>query len=117
MLKFKFYKNDKDIPTYKGMKCYFDAPLLGIFSETNNYYYILKYSEKEDLYLTMMHDELHMTCMNGGMILDPGMGQSRYQADEYNFETLTQMLNFLGSAGFDEETLDDTEKLFKKLHK
>ncbi len=114
VIKFKQYTNSEDIPKYKSMDCYFNTPLLMALSERGGWYYILTY--RDGNYWIMMHDISLMSCMHGGTILgekDP----SRYQADEYMFETKSEFIKFLQSAGFNEETTDDIKIRIKKLKK
>ena len=113
MVKFKKYTKSEDVPKYKGMECYFNTPFLMVSSERGGWYYILTYRDGE--YWVMMHDICLMSCMNGGTILEVG-NPSRYQADEYMFETKAEFIKFLRSAGFDTETTDDIKIKIKKIY-
>jgi len=106
------YKKDSDIPKYRDMECYFSAPLVGIFSEVMKYYYLIKFYD--NTYWVMMHDESQMSCMNGGMINENDK-YSKYQADEYNLDSLEELYEFLSARGFDEYAILDIKKLVRKL--
>ena len=115
MIKFKYYKESKDIPKYKDMECYFMAPLMGVFNEKSNYYYLLKYSEGN--FWIMVYDRSMMSMMNSGCDCK---GQiSPYQADEYYMDTRKEVLDFLCKCGFTERSYnhDKVKKRLKKMKK
>jgi len=116
MSEYILYKKDKDIPKYREMECYFSAPLIGMFSEINNYYYLIVYSSSEDTWWVMMHDESYMSCMNGGCIIDNDTS-SKYQADEYQFESVQEVNDFLEKCGYDYGSVNDINIIMKKLKK
>ena len=114
MIKFKYYKESKDIPKYKDMECYFMAPLMGVFNEKSNYYYLLKYSDK---YFWIMVYDRSMMSMNSGTCYKNQT--SKYQADEFYMDTPKEVLDFLKNCGFTERSYnhDKVKKRLKKMKK
>jgi len=103
---FKRYKTDKKVPTFLGMEHYFGAPMLLAQNEIGNWYYIIKVN-CNSFYLCVYDPDS-----------DESMGGEKYgneyQADEYCYDTMVELLTVLTSCGFDDE---ERAYVYKKCRK
>lgn len=111
---FQLYTDQDKVPTYKGMKCYFNVPFVGTFHEKQGFYYVI-FQDNFGNFRVCQHDEEFFSCMGGGSI-GAGWGDA-YQADEYYFESESDFLSAMSQFNIDELDRDDILKLLKKIKK
>lgn len=109
---FELYKKVDEIPFFKGMKCYFSAPLVALISECSGFYYIIQYNKKGNVFGLSIYDEDE----NLGSITTRS-GNIEYEADEFTCESEADIYRNLEKLGFGETAIqyakEETQKLIK----
>jgi len=106
---FKSYKKKDTLPKFLGMVHYFSAPFLLAQNEIGNWYYIVKVNR--DSFYLCVYDPDSDESMGGEKYGD------EYQADEYCYDTLDELMDVIKDCGFDDSELDYVYKKCLKRRK